>query len=262
MYPVVSIVVPTYNRKEMLGETIRSILAQTFADFELIVVDNESNYDFEGFIRSFSDSRIRAYRNNNGGVISVNRNFGIRQAKGTYLAFCDDDDLWLPEKLEKQVQYLQESGCDLVSSNMLMFEENIENTTGASKNRLVKNVADFMTGNQIITSTVVTRKSELVQFNEDPALVSIEDYTLWLNLYLNGYKFGFLNQNLIQYRIHNANATNDNWMLIHLRLIYLHISVYLNHHNKVSFQSVIRSVLVNLSKAVVKKIMAALKKAK
>ena len=93
--PKISVIVTTYNRKELLKETINSIINQTFKDFELIVVDNNSNYNFLSEIKSFDDERIVAFQNNNNGIIARNRNFGIMKSKGEFIAFCDDDDLWV-----------------------------------------------------------------------------------------------------------------------------------------------------------------------
>ena len=100
----VSVIVTTFNRKLFLTEALNSILNQTFKDFELIIVDNYSDYDFIAHINSFKDKRIRAYQNENNGVIAVNRNFGLKKAKGEYLAFCDDDDIWFKEKLKRQMK--------------------------------------------------------------------------------------------------------------------------------------------------------------
>ena len=88
--PKVSVVVTTYNRPDLVKETIDGILNQTFQDFELIVVDNYSNYDFFELIENIGGKKIRAFQNQNNGVIAVNRNVGIKNAIGEYIAFCDD----------------------------------------------------------------------------------------------------------------------------------------------------------------------------
>ena len=119
--PLVSVIVVTYNRKELLKETIYSILNQTFEEFELIVVDNFSDYNFFLHIESFNDDRIKPFQNQNNGIIAVNRNFGINNSKGKYIAFCDDDDLWLPEKLNKQITVLEDSGCGMVCTMLKRF---------------------------------------------------------------------------------------------------------------------------------------------
>ena len=114
--PLVSVIVTTFNRKELLKETIDSILNQTFTDFELIVVDNYSEYNFVDYIKSFSDNKLIAFQNKNNGIIAVNRNYGIKKAKGKYIAFCDDDDCWDSEKLAKQIPYLREKNVMGVGS--------------------------------------------------------------------------------------------------------------------------------------------------
>ena len=99
----VSVIIPTFNREHLLKETMEYILNQTFKDFELIIVDNYSSDNTENAVKSYNDKRIRYFKNQNNGVIAVNRNFGIKKARGEFITFCDDDDLWLPQKLEKQL---------------------------------------------------------------------------------------------------------------------------------------------------------------
>ena len=111
---LVSVIVTTYNRKDLLTKTIDSILNQTYKNYELIVVDNYSNYDFLSHIKSFNDERIRSFQSANDGIISVNRNYGIKKAKGKYIAFCDDDDSWKPKKLQVSMEYIEKYSADIV----------------------------------------------------------------------------------------------------------------------------------------------------
>jgi glycosyltransferase involved in cell wall biosynthesis len=106
--PKVSVVIPTYNRAHVVGRAIGSVLAQTYQDFEVIVVDDASTDDTEEVVKRFNDSRIRYLRHekNLGGAVA--RNTGIKAAHGEYLAFLDSDDEWLPEKLERQMETLQD----------------------------------------------------------------------------------------------------------------------------------------------------------
>lgn len=105
--PVVSIIIPTYNRAHLLGRAIQSVLDQTHQDFELIIVDDGSTDNTEEIVRSFSDERIRYIKHdkNRGGAAA--RNTGIKAARGEYIAFQDSDDEWLPEKLEKQIRVFE-----------------------------------------------------------------------------------------------------------------------------------------------------------
>ena len=107
MVPLVSVVITTFNRKQNLKQAINSILEQTFKNFEIIIVDNFSQYEINNFVRSFNDSRIKLIQNDNNGNYVINRNLGIKHSKGEFIAFCDDDDYWLPHKLESQLKLFE-----------------------------------------------------------------------------------------------------------------------------------------------------------
>lgn len=103
----VSIIIPTYNRAHLVAEAIKSVLNQTFTDFELIVVDDGSTDNTEEVVRSFADPRLKYLKQFNNGV-SAARNTGIENAEGEFIAFLDHDDLYLPEKLSVQVSKMEE----------------------------------------------------------------------------------------------------------------------------------------------------------
>ena len=105
---LVSVIVPTYNVEEYISRTINSILAQTYSNFELLIIDDESPDRSVKICQQFKDSRIKIISQKNRGLAGA-RNTGIRNAKGEYLAFLDADDLWLPKKLENHVQHLESS---------------------------------------------------------------------------------------------------------------------------------------------------------
>jgi glycosyltransferase involved in cell wall biosynthesis len=102
----VSVIIPVYNVEKYIYETIKSVLAQTYQDFEIIIVDDESPDNSIEICRSFNDSRIKIIQQKNRGLAGA-RNTGIRHSQGNYIALLDSDDLWLPEKLEQQVDYLE-----------------------------------------------------------------------------------------------------------------------------------------------------------
>lgn len=122
--PLVSIIIPTYNGERWLTEAVGSIFAQTRSDWELIIVDDGSTDGTRRMIELLvqQDVRIRAIYKANGGVASA-RNMGLRTARGAYLAFLDQDDLFMPNKLEQQVSYLElHPEVDLVYSHFLMVD--------------------------------------------------------------------------------------------------------------------------------------------
>src|SRR5215218_8009066 len=107
--PQVSVILPVYNGEAYLQEAVDSILAQTFTDFELLIINDGSTDDSERIIDSYKDSRVKHLKNeqNRGLIFSLNR--GVEAAKGAYIARMDADDVALPERLEKQMQYLKQN---------------------------------------------------------------------------------------------------------------------------------------------------------
>lgn len=196
--PTVSAIVTTYNRRELLKETILSILNQTYKDFELIVVDNYSNYDFFELIESFHDDRIIPFQNQNNGIIAVNRNFGISKAKGKYLAFCDDDDLWMPEKLEKQISKADSKKNVLISSCREIIDDN--NSHLRDEKWSYKNKYSIYYRNKIALSSVLVSNTPDVIFDEDKLYFAVEDYCLWLKLFHKKYEIIFVQDTLLRYR--------------------------------------------------------------
>jgi glycosyltransferase involved in cell wall biosynthesis len=226
--PEVSVIVTTNNRKEYLSMAIEAILNQTYKDFELIVVDNFSDYDFFALIDSFKNTKIVPFQNHNHGIIAINRNYGLKHAKGKYVAFCDDDDIWIENKLHVQMDIINKTNCDLVSSNMFYFKGDILNLIRKKSNKKINNINDLIKYNHINTSSVLVRNKDL-KFSEDPNLVAVEDYALWLNLCVKGFRFEFIQKPLVYLRISEASSFKKNWDTNHLKLIYLYISFLLQN---------------------------------
>jgi len=204
--PFVSVVVTTYNRAGLLRETIDSILNQSFSDFELIVVDNMSADGTEEYVRSLSDPRVRFYSNRNGGIISVNRNYGILKSVGKYVAFCDDDDLWEKAKLEKQVCALRNAPqAGLCYSNALSFcEDTVVDMQMMKKKVYTNHFAGLLKTNFIPTSSVVVKRDvfeTIGLFNESRDLLAFEDYELWIRI-TSRFVALYVDEPLIRYRLH------------------------------------------------------------
>ncbi len=110
MSELISIIMPSYNTGAQIGDTIRSIQAQTYRNWELIIVDDCSTDDTDRVVASFVDPRIRYFKNEQNSGAALSRNRGLREANGRYIAFQDSDDLWEPEKLERQLAFMKEHG--------------------------------------------------------------------------------------------------------------------------------------------------------
>jgi glycosyltransferase involved in cell wall biosynthesis len=119
--PLVSVVIPTHNRPEMLAEAITSIRAQTFTDYEIIIVSNGESDDMRRASREVATAHDGGYFALRQGNVSGARNFGVEHAKGEWIAFLDDDDLWLPNKLERQVAEAQRTGADIITCDFVKF---------------------------------------------------------------------------------------------------------------------------------------------
>ena len=210
MNPKVSIVIPTYNSSQYISEALDSVLAQTYKDYEIIVVDDGSTDDTIQALQPYM-SRIKYIYKENGGPGSA-RNVGIRNAQGEYIAFLDSDDLWLPEKLEKQVRYLERyPEISLVFTDCLRLEEN---SLRRSKRR--KFISDDMLvsiwwENLIVTSTVMVRKycfERIGTFDESGRMA--EDLEMWLRIIANGYRVSFLDEILAVYRVRLSGHRRSN----------------------------------------------------
>ena len=109
MNDLVSIVMPSYNNGAYIADSIESVFAQTYKNWELLIVDDCSTDDSLKIIQSYSDPRIILFRNEKNSGAALSRNYALRQAKGKWVAFLDSDDTWMPDKLEKQIRFMVEN---------------------------------------------------------------------------------------------------------------------------------------------------------
>lgn len=107
---LVSIIMPSWNTGKFIGESIQSVLNQTYKNWELIIVDDCSTDNTDEIVASFNDERIRYFRNDKNSGAALTRNRALREARGEWIAFLDSDDLWMPKKLEKQIAFMKEKG--------------------------------------------------------------------------------------------------------------------------------------------------------
>lgn len=207
--PLVSVIVTTYNRKELLKETIDSILNQTFRNFELIVVDNFSDYDFFSHIESFNDNRIRPFQNRNDGIIAVNRNYGIKKAKGEYIAFCDDDDYWVNYKLEKQLKCFDDNKIIGVGSNQFnLADSGIQQPTKKYQEDKTLDFETLIMFNSVALSSLMIRNLGFL-FEEKKSFLAVEDFDFQLQLTDKTSKsILLLAEPLIYYRLDSVNKSS------------------------------------------------------
>lgn len=208
--PAVSVVIPTYNHANFLQAALRSVQAQTTVDWEAIVVNNFSQDNTIDLVAAFDDPRIRLVNFRNNGIIAASRNHGVQLAKAGLIAFLDSDDVWYPRKLELCLARLAE-GHDLVCHGEAWV------SSSAGPRQVIYGPAAraayeslLFEGNCLSTSAVVVRKKALESvggFNESPAIVTAEDYDLWLALSQAGFRFAFIPEILGEYRLHEHNQS-------------------------------------------------------
>ena len=123
MKELVSVIMPTYNCGRFIKESIDSVLAQTYQNWELLIVDDCSTDDTKAIVQTYKDERIHYMRNETNQGAALTRNRALREAKGKYIAFLDADDLWLPEKLEKQIAFMQQNKYAFTYHNYIEIDE-------------------------------------------------------------------------------------------------------------------------------------------
>ena len=193
----VSVIIPTFNRAVFLAEAVKSVLEQTYTDFELIVVDDGSNDNTKEVLEPFA-GRIRYFYQPNRGPSSA-RNLGICQAKGRYLSFLDSDDLWLPRKLEKQMAFI-----DSYPDCKICYTDEIWIRHGRRVNPKKKHQKySGWIFQRMLPLCIVSPSSVLIEravFDKvglfDESLPACEDYDLWLRIG-RYYPFYFISEPLI-----------------------------------------------------------------
>ena len=182
----VSVIIPTWNRAATLEKVVRSALAQTLPPLEVLVCDDGSTDDSREIIEAICDSRVKWIEGPRGGRPAIPRNRGIRESRGEWLAFLDDDDEWLPEKLERQIAAIKASGGLACCSNALRFipgRGSVGPYLTATNTTLTFN--DLLKVNQVICSSAIIHNSlvsSVLGFPEDEHLKAWEDYALWLRI--------------------------------------------------------------------------------
>lgn len=181
----VSVIIPTYQRGHLIGEAIESVLAQSYREYEIIIVIDGSTDDTASRIGRFGQ-QIQIIEQSNRGL-SAARNVGIAAANGAYIAFLDDDDQWLPHKLEQQMTvFAQNPDVGLVYGDMLFFDEHGERDKSYAAfypPPLMQVAATLFRSNFIPVPTVVVRRACLDRVGLfDESLTACEDYDLWLRI--------------------------------------------------------------------------------
>ena len=205
--PSVSVIIPAYNASRYLRETLDSVLAQTFRDYEVIVVDDGSTDETPSILKEY-DGRIRILRQPNQGL-AMARNSGAKAARGKWLSFLDSDDLWASSKLE--VQLREATGCVISYTNAVLFGEHLPREILYSDvtPQHQGNVVEHLLQNNFITASSVMIRKDIFDGigGFDPSLWALEDWELWLKVCRRN-PLGYVAEPLVRYRVRRDSMTS------------------------------------------------------
>ena len=245
MFLKVSIIVPCYNQAEYLPETLDSVLAQTYKNWECIIVNDGSTDNTEEVALKYckQDERFVYLPKQNGGLSSA-RNAGLDVTKGDYVQFLDSDDILLPTKIEKQVHLLENEETDVCVCHHSMFttdvNQNWENKFSQSVYDLTYQGFMYNWGESFVIAihSGLFRKVFIDKNNLrfDTCLGAFEDWLFWLNIIRNGGRFCELVDKMVLYRVHTASMTQDKSHMQKNRLrLYFRIYEMLSDQEKLEF---------------------------
>ena len=261
MQPFFSIVIPTYNRKNVLDRSISSVIKQSYSNFELLIIDNGSTDDTKSWIhKNFIDKRLKYFYQDGTGSPAGPRNTGINLAKGKWICFLDSDDIWHQTKLEKISQAIELDGnLDIICHNERLFHESTGfygkiMKYGPMSINMYKDM--LIIGNRLSTSATSVKssfiKTNKLLFNELKDFSMVEDYDLWLNISRHNARFKFLKECLGFYTISNINMISNSSLYCEnlknlLKFHTNHIQTFEPNKNKLWDLLTIRILLLNMN---------------
>ena len=235
---LVSVVIPVYNGALYLEKTVESILAQDYENIELILVDDGSSDNSKDLMQQLAEqnSRIKAFYNTNSGVAHA-RNFGIAQSKADFIAFCDQDDLWLPSKLSQQIPLFENEKvglvyCGAIADYVLYNKQAKPSFEQKFKGQVFDKLVQL---NMLTCCTAVVSKQFLQQvggFDEERSLMGVDDWHLWLKLSMVS-EFDFVSEHLAVHVLHGDNYSSNDEKMHEAELVCLtKIEVIAAQYNK------------------------------
>jgi len=217
-----SVIIPTYRRPQLLGAAIQSVLGQTFQDFEIVVVDDHSGDNTEQVVRSFPDPRIRYIEHRTNWRVAAARNTGVLNSSGEFVAFLDDDDEWVPDKLARQIEVFDSRApvTGVVYTGFAMIERQTGNTVQVVRPTKQGHILHELCRHNCVgtASTVVIRRECFrVVGLFDETIDFGEEYDMWIRI-AHSFDFAFLADPLVRYSVHGRRlSTNYDAMILGLQ---------------------------------------------
>lgn len=230
LHPLVSVIIPTWNRRERLAAAINSALAQRHVPVEVLVCDDGSDDGTRDMVSCWGDARVRLLAGPKSGRPAVPRNRGIAAGRGEWLAFLDDDDTWLPGKLDEQLCLATRHGVRAVASNAVRVRHHVPegNYFAPGQLPLTCDLRTMFKQNLVIQSSGMIHRSLLSYvggFPEDPNCF-YEDYAFWLRV-VTCTDIAFVDKPLVYYRCDNPHNSTAAYQLDDRRLRAIALSNWL-----------------------------------
>ena len=209
--PTVSVIIHTYNNEKFIAETVESVLNQTYKDYEIIVVDDGSEDGTRDALIPYMQ-KIRYHYKENGGIASA-KNAGISLSHAEFVAFLDHDDLWVPDKLQLQMEHFNENPqIGLVYAKYTSFRDGEELRTKPEKGYSGWIFKELLSKSFIQTSTVVVKRECLDAVGPyDETFFLGDEYDMFLRI-ARKFQCGFVDKGLTRYRVHDTNASNNDFL--------------------------------------------------
>ncbi len=213
MKNLVSIIVPVYNVQKYIAATIECVRAQTYTDWELILVENGSTDGTGAYVKQYlqehPDERIKLYETGANIGAAAARNFGMEKSQGRFVTYLDSDDLWLPEKLEHQLAFMEKTEAAFCFTGYEFADETGKGTGKVVRVPAAINYRQALQNTTIFTSTVMFDTKKLPKEKLHMPLVKSEDTALWWRILREGHLAYGLQENLVLYRrISNSLSSN------------------------------------------------------
>lgn len=242
-----SVIIPTYNRENELPKCIKSVLEQTYKDFEVLVIDNGSTDHTKDIVQKYmeNDSRVNYFWQENSGSPAGSRNTGIKNAKGEWIAFLDSDDYWYPQKLEEVSKVIDTFSKDFIAVSH--YEDKEIDGIKVAILEHGKNLSDspynelLFKGNSLSTSAMTVKKDKLIDvglFDRRKDYFGVEDYDMWMKLSKIG-KFTYMKKSLGVFSISKSNMSGNIELINNnLKTLVLNHIENLNNNNKKKLKKV------------------------
>lgn len=220
--PLVSIIMPAYNSADFIVEAIQSVLQQTHLNWELLIIDDASVDDTVEITQKFAstDSRIQLFQNKTNQGAGVGRNIGINAAQGSFIAFLDADDLWLPKKLEFQLEFMKSHDLDMTYSSYYLINESGKELFKKIEALPILSYKKLLKSNYVGNLTGIYSVKKLGKIYS-PTLRKRQDWALWLTILKKLESTKGIIEPLAKYRIReNSISKNKTFLLKYNYLIY------------------------------------------